>query len=114
MVPNWCRLRRTPRGSTCNDPGCARGCRRVSMESSMNRIALVASFGLAALLTLPASAQGGGGGGRRQRPEEIQNRVGAFFSDISGPTADRDKVDLATTELVRAAVAKEQLSVLYL
>ncbi|HEX6811437.1 MAG TPA: hypothetical protein VF384_07430 [Planctomycetota bacterium] len=80
----------------------------------MNRFALVASFGLAALLTLPVSAQGGGGGGRRQRPEEIQNRVGAFFSDISGPTADGDKIDLATTEFVRAAVAKEQLSVLYL
>ena len=84
----------------------------------MNLSRLVVSFGVAALLALPASSQGGGGGGGRggrQRPEEIQNRVGAFFTDISGPATDGDKVaDLATTELVRAAAGAEQLSVLYL
>lgn len=75
----------------------------------------LAVLGVAALLALPASAQGGGGRGGRQRPEEIQNRVGAFFTDISGPAVDGDKVaELATTELVRAAVGAEQLSVLYL
>jgi len=86
------------------------------MESRMNLSPLAVSFGVALLLALPASAQGGGGGGRgRQRPEEILNRVGAFFTDTNGPTADGDKVaDLATTEMVRAAVAAEQLCVLYL
>ncbi|HZN42052.1 MAG TPA: hypothetical protein VFD82_24845 [Planctomycetota bacterium] len=83
----------------------------------MNLSPLAVSLGVAVLLALPASAQGGGGGGGRgrQRPEEIINRVGVFFTDVSGPAADGDKVaDLATTELVRAAAGAEQLSVLYL
>jgi hypothetical protein len=88
------------------------------MESRMNLSPLALSFGVAVLLAVPASAQGGGGGGGgrgRQRPEEIQNRVGAFFDDIHGPATEGDKVaDLATTDLVRAAASAEQLSVLYL
>ncbi len=56
-----------------------------------------------------------GGRGRNRRPEEITNRTGAFFTDTAGPATDGDKIaDLGTTELVRAAVAAGQLTVLYL
>ncbi len=75
---------------------------------------LVATFALS-LFTVDCLAQGGGGRGRWRRAEEITNRVGAFFTDISGPQADGDKVaDLDTVDLVRAAKSAKQLTVLYL
>ncbi|MCA8973469.1 MAG: hypothetical protein KDC98_02050 [Planctomycetes bacterium] len=73
--------------------------------------AAIAAF----LLATDAVAQRGMGGGRWRRPEAITNRVGAFFTDVAGPAVDGDKVaDLDTCELVRTAVAAQQLSVLYL
>jgi hypothetical protein len=71
-------------------------------------VSLAAMAGFAAL----ATAQGGRG---RGRAEEITNRVGAFFTDVKGPAADGDKAgDLATTDLVKAASGRGQLTVLYL
>lgn len=68
----------------------------------------------AVLFAALAPAQGPGGRGRG-RAEEITNRVGAFFTDVAGPATDGDKVaDLATIDLVRAATAAGQLTVLYL
>ncbi len=63
------------------------------------------------VLTTAATCQGRG----RQRPDEIQNRTGAFFADTQGPATEGEKVaDLATCELVRAATSANQLTVLYL
>jgi len=57
-------------------------------------------------------AQGGRG---RQRPEEIQNRTGAFFVTTQGPEAAADAPPvLADADLVRAATSAGQMSVLYL
>lgn len=64
--------------------------------------------------------RGGGRGGRDafsrwRQPEEITNRVGLFFNDVPGPAEDGDKIaDLDTVEIVRAAKAANQLTVLYL
>jgi hypothetical protein len=67
----------------------------------------------ATMLALAADATAQGRG--RQRPDEIQNRTGAFFADTKGPATEGDKVaDLATCELVRAATSANQLCVLYL
>ncbi len=56
------------------------------------------------------TAQGRG----RGRAEEIQNRVGAFFTDVKAPAAAAKVADLAAADLVRAANSKGQLAVLYL
>lgn len=59
----------------------------------------------------PLAAQGRG----RGRAEEIQNRVGVFFSDAAAPAAQGDAaIDLAQSDLVRAAAGAGQLAVLYL
>lgn len=75
------------------------------------------SFPLAvlfAVIALGADALAQGGRGRG-RAEEIMNRVGAWFADTNGPVpADGGAVDLATAELVRAAVGAGHPSVLYL
>lgn len=71
-----------------------------------------AALAAAVLFADAAAAQRGG---RNRRPEEIQERVGAFFADTSGPAVDGEKVaDLDTCELVRAAAAAGQPTVLYL
>ncbi|MFY9341038.1 MAG: hypothetical protein WAT39_01020, partial [Planctomycetota bacterium] len=58
---------------------------------------------------LPAQGRG------RGRAEEINNRVGAFFTDTKGPAPEGDKAgDLAKADMVRAAAGVGQLSVLYL
>ena len=78
----------------------------------MRMLTLVATLGVTALLTSSILAQGGRG---RGRAEEIQTRVGAYFTDTNGPTSDGDKAgDLAATDLVRAAAGVGQLTVLYL
>ncbi|MFO1078732.1 MAG: hypothetical protein U1E73_13490 [Planctomycetota bacterium] len=76
---------------------------------------LAAALMCVSIITTSDLLAQGGGRGRFRRAEEITNRVGAFFSDIAGPTTDGDKVaDLATVELVRAATSSNQLAVLYL
>jgi hypothetical protein len=82
----------------------------------MRLLPVVAAFTVALSFVEGAMAQGGGGGGRgRGRPEEITNRVGAFFTDVAGPATDGDKVaDLGTIDLVRTAVGAGQPTVLYL
>src|SRR5262245_12412411 len=68
---------------------------------------------LSAILVLRAdlAAQGYG---RRQRPDEILNRVGAWFSDTAGPVpGDGAAVDLASAEFVKAAVGAGHPSVLF-
>lgn len=68
---------------------------------------------LSTALLLPTTVLCQGRG--RQRPEEIQNRTGAFFTDTGGPATEGNKVaELATCELVRAATSASQLCVLYL
>ncbi|MCA8951691.1 MAG: hypothetical protein KDE27_19440 [Planctomycetes bacterium] len=76
------------------------------------RIAALVAGSLAVLsLADTASAQRGG----FRMPEEIVQRVGMFFDDVPGPLTEGDKIaDLDTVELVRAAVAAKQPSVLYL
>lgn len=72
----------------------------------------VAALAAALLFADAVSAQRGG---RNRRPEEIQERVGAYFADTGGPAVEGDKVaDLDTCELVRAAAASGQPTVLYL
>jgi hypothetical protein len=79
----------------------------------MRHAAVVAALSAISLLAADLAAQGGRG--RFRRAEEITNRVGAFFVDTKGPEADGDKVaGLETTELVRAAKAAGQPTVLYL
>ncbi len=75
-------------------------------------LATFSSLAAALFLALaPATAQGRG----RGRAEEIQNRVGAFFTDVKGPLPSGDQAgDLAQTDLVRAATGRGQLAVLYL
>ncbi len=69
-------------------------------------------FAITLFVADTALAQGGRG---RGRAEEIQNRVGAFFTDSKGPMPDGDKAgDLATVDLVRAAAGAGQPTVLYL
>lgn len=84
----------------------------------MRLSSVVAAFTVALLFVDCTAAQGGGGGGGgrgRGRPEEITNRVGAFFTDVAGPATEGDKVaDLGTIDLVRAAVGASQPTVLYL
>jgi len=80
----------------------------------MRTVTFAAAVTVSLLIVQDTMAQGGGGRGRG-RAEEITNRVGAFFTDVSGPAVDGEKVaDLATIDLVRAAAGAEQLSVLYL
>src|SRR5262245_59928803 len=70
---------------------------------------------LSAVLVLGADRLAQGGGGRRQRPDEVLNRVGAWFSDTHGPVVAGDAVvDLATAEFVRAAAGAGHPSVLFL
>ncbi|HEX5053817.1 MAG TPA: hypothetical protein VFZ65_18700 [Planctomycetota bacterium] len=79
------------------------------------RIPRTCMTSLAATLLVAALVPAQGGGRGRNRPEEIQNRVGVYFSDIAGPATEGDKVaDLNTCELVRAAAAANQVTVLYL
>lgn len=73
---------------------------------------LLVSFLLLSSLSVDCLAQGGRGAWRR--PEEITNRVAAYFSPAKGPEAQGDKVaGLETAELVRAAKSAGQLTVLY-
>ena len=85
----------------------------------MHTHTLLATIALAILATDTVDAQrrGGRGGGRNQwrRPEEITNRVAVYFKEVEGPATDGAKVaDLNTIEMVRAAAAADQVSVLYL
>ncbi|MEO6595323.1 MAG: hypothetical protein ABIP94_11270 [Planctomycetota bacterium] len=83
-------------------------------ESNM-RIQIVALLSLAATVLLADISLAQGGGRGRNRAEEIQNRIGTYFTDTNAPTTDGDKVaDLATCDLVRAAGAANQATVLYL
>jgi hypothetical protein len=71
----------------------------------------VLSLCLLSALADAAPAQGGRG---RGRAEEIQNRVGAFFSDTPAPPAGDKAADLTMCDLVRAASGYGQPVVLYL
>lgn len=78
----------------------------------MRPAVFVLSCCLVATCVQSAAAQGGR---FRGRPEEITNRVGAFFSEASAPAAEDGKpVDLARCDLVQAASGAGQPSVLYL
>ena len=55
------------------------------------------------------------GRNRARRPDEVTNRVGVFFSETDAPKTDGEKVaDLNTIDLVRAAAAANQVTMLYL
>ena len=57
----------------------------------------------------------GGGRNRWRRPDEVTTRTAAFFSEVQAPATDGDKVaDLNTIDLVRAAAASGQVTLLYL
>lgn len=80
----------------------------------MRMLSFALSLAVVATFVDVATAQGGGGRGRG-RAEEIQNRVGAFFTDVKGPLPDGEKAgDLATTDMVKAAAGYGQMTVLYL
>jgi uncharacterized membrane protein YgcG len=75
------------------------------------RIVLLLSSVLA-FAVADATAQRGGG---RERPEEITNRVGVFFTDVKGPMPAGDKAgELANVDMVRAGASAGQPTVLYL
>ncbi len=89
----------------------------------MRPLPSVTAFAL--LCSLPLLAQGGGR--FRGRAEEILNRVGVFFSDTrfssdprpasdtkAPPAEGEQAADLAQCDLVKAAAARGQLTVLYL
>lgn len=77
----------------------------------MRTLSLALSIATLCAFADRALAQRGG----RNRPEEIQNRVGAFFTDTKAPAAAGDKPgDLASTDFVRAAAGYGQPAVLYL
>jgi uncharacterized membrane protein YgcG len=66
-----------------------------------------------AFVVAEVSAQRGGGG--RDRPEEITNRVGVFFTDVKGPLPAGDKAgELTAVDMVRAGASAGQPTVLYL
>lgn len=78
----------------------------------MRPAVFVLSCCLVATCAQSAAAQGGR---FRGRPEEITNRVGAFFVEATAPAAEDGKpVDLARCDLVQAASGAGQPSVLYL
>lgn len=86
----------------------------------MRKTTLLATLVVALISADTIEAQRRTAGGRRsrnewRRPEEISNRVAVYFTEISGPQTDGEKVaDLNTIDLVREASAAEQVSVLYL
>jgi hypothetical protein len=88
----------------------------------MRKIPLLLTVAAALLATDVVDAQrraGRGGRNARQawrRPEEISNRVAVYFQEVAGPETDGENkvADLDTIELVRAATAAEQVTVLYL
>ncbi|MCK5944457.1 MAG: hypothetical protein KAI24_20885 [Planctomycetes bacterium] len=83
----------------------------------MRKILLLATITVAVFATDVLEAQRGGGRSRNRwrRPEEVQNRVAVYFQEVAGPATDGDKVaDLNTIELVRAAAAADQVTLLYL
>jgi hypothetical protein len=79
----------------------------------MRAVVFVVPLLTVALFASTVLAQGGGRG--RGRPEEITNRVGAFFATATGPRPAGDQAgDLAQADLVRAASGVGQLTLLYL
>lgn len=76
------------------------------------------TISLFAVDTLEAQRGGGGRGARAnrwRRPAEITERIAVYFSETPGPATDGDKVsDLNTIDLVRAASAANQVTLLYL
>lgn len=94
----------------------------------MRLTTLLATLALSSLLTTPLEAQRGGGGrgagaaagrgGMRdawRRPDEIKSRFAVSFRDVQAPKVEDEKVaPLETIELVRAAAAANQATLLYL
>ena len=86
----------------------------------MRTSTLIATVIVAFLATDSVEAQrrGGGRGGNRnqwRRPAEISNRTAVYFSEVEAPATNADKVaDLNTIDMVRAAAATGQPTLLYL
>lgn len=76
----------------------------------MRTIVPVAVLALSSMFADSLAAQGGRG---RGRAEEIQNRVGAYFTDAKAAEGDKAR-DLAASDFVRAAASAGQPAVLYL
>ncbi len=82
---------------------------------TMRTSTLLATLCVAIFVADNLEAQRGGGRGRARRPDEITSRTAAYFSEIDAPATQGDKVaPLNSVDLVRAAAAADQVTVLYL
>ena len=83
---------------------------------TMRTSTLLATLCVALFVADNLEAQRRGGGGRTaRRPAEITNRIAAYFSEIDAPATQGDKIaPFNSIDLVRAAAAANQVTVLYL
>jgi hypothetical protein len=78
---------------------------------------LLATLSVALFVADDLAAQRRGGGRSRmgRRPAEITNRTAAYFTEVDAPASQGDKVaPFNSIDLVRAAAAANQITVLYL
>jgi hypothetical protein len=85
----------------------------------MRTCTLLATLCVALFVADNLEAQGRGGGGRNgrnaRRPEEITNRTAAYFTETDAPATQGEKIaPFDSIDLVRAAAASGQVTVLYL
>ncbi len=83
---------------------------------TMRTSTLLATLCVALFVADNLEAQRRGGGGRNgRRPEEITNRTAAYFTEVDAPATQGDKIaPFHSIDLVRAAAAAGQVTVLYL